>query len=211
MPNISLLLEGDGDFQAVPLLLRTICNDLELFNVSILPKPKKAGTAAKLGQPGVLENFLKYASFENCDVILLVVDVDEGCPVEIARNFVARAQALHLEGNPRIAFAFLKPEFEVFFLFSLESLAAKFPADSIDVPPDFTTDDLEAKRDSKNRLSSFMPKGKIYKETRQQAKYVNHLDYDILRERCRCYQHLESAIRWIASAPDGERVYPVGE
>ena len=129
-PSIIAIVEGDGEFDAVPALLRRILWDrLCRFDIATR-KPKVAN-----GKPDLLkkfERFLEYALIEGCAAILVLVDADEECPFQQASDLAARATALNLDVPVAIVYA--KSEYETWFICSLSEFTGASIRDRLDIP-----------------------------------------------------------------------------
>ncbi len=78
MPAIVPIVEGDGDVQAVPLLLRRLLDYYQRWDWSV-SRARKAGGVMRLKRD--LGRYLRYAQLEpDCGAVLVLVDLDDGCP-----------------------------------------------------------------------------------------------------------------------------------
>lgn len=74
------IVEGYGDVAAIPTLLAKIGQVAGQAIVS--DKPIRAGEWGALRAKGALPKFLELAHSRNQDIILVILDLDDGCPVE---------------------------------------------------------------------------------------------------------------------------------
>jgi len=206
-----LLTEGMGDQIAVPYLLRKIVESLGANEIVPAARPIKAGDINKLIRPGQLERFIVYGSSrEDGDSVLLILDCDDSCPREVAREFLRRISAIQPPITKPVGIAFLKKEFECLFFASLPSIAERYPEfgwklDKLDI-----TQNMEDIRGAKGQLSRLMRTGRAYKETRDQVRFVSALDFDLLRVQSRSFRHCESVVEWMAGRRHGTaQLYPV--
>ncbi len=125
--KVILLVEGHGDITAVPRLLHNILEELEIYHVYTDRRPIKVGEIARLQKNGELEKFIRYGCLKDGDLILLVIDCDDDCPVDVARDFLKRIEAMGAAVSKKVGIVFFKKEFESLFLFSIESLATATP------------------------------------------------------------------------------------
>jgi hypothetical protein len=90
------IVEGLGDVQAFPILLRRLLHErYQRFDVEVA-KPKKAGDSGQLTRD--LERLLEYAaSTPRCGSILVLIDADDKCPKELAECLASRSKALVLD------------------------------------------------------------------------------------------------------------------
>lgn len=199
MPTLVPVVEGDGEMAAVPLLLRRILQRMERWDWSI-------GTARKIGGIGKLrkefDNLLdRLARAPNCDAILILNDMDDGCPVTEALALAQRAHALMLPCP--VALVLAHREYEAWFLASLPTIAGNY-----DLPANLVYQGaFEGRRDVKGWLSDQMPPGKIYKETIHQVKMTNSLDIDLALSS-RSFQRFYHAVEeLVCTAGVAERGY----
>jgi hypothetical protein len=119
---------------------------------------------------------------------------------------VARVEGL--QAGKRVGVAFFNAEFENMFICCLDVIAERFPEYGWNLDRWDIEQDHESVVGAKGYISRHMQKGKVYKETRDQVKFLEGLDYERLRARSRSFKLLEGLLRWLAN--DGEHsVYPV--
>jgi hypothetical protein len=136
MPKIVPIVEGDGEMEAVPILLRRILHDkLEAYDWRV-GLPKKAHGLTTLRKK--LPNFIRYAQIEpEATHILIILDLDDGCPMVEAQALAEEIRLL--APNLPVAVVFAHREYEAWFLASLPSLAGRNG-----LPPDaFYRDEVE--------------------------------------------------------------------
>jgi hypothetical protein len=61
LSDIVPIVEGPGDVQAAPILIRKILYEYFTFFDIGVAKPKKAGGRSTLDRPGGIERFIEYA------------------------------------------------------------------------------------------------------------------------------------------------------
>jgi len=203
-----LLVEGDGDREAVPLLVRRLFSEIGRPECSPAPRPIRCGDLPKLLRTGALEKFVTYACTRpDGDSVLLVVDCDDDCPPEVVGKLSQRAEPIARKFRKRIGIALMHREFETLFLYALPDLAEKFR----DLP--WELEGWEAGRDwtqvrgAKEELRRQMG-GRVYKETRHQVRFASALDLTAVGARCRSLAHLASTLRWLTEDGKSEAVYP---
>ena len=115
--NIIAIVEGPGDRDAVPALLRRILWErLDRYDIDV-SKTKVAN-----GKPNLikrLEDYVGYALIEGCTAILILLDADTDCPVQLARELAERAATLNL--RVPLAVACAKHEYEAWFISCLST------------------------------------------------------------------------------------------
>lgn len=190
MKKLVTLVEGEGDFDAVPVLLRKLFKRLGRFDwqpgdvvrVGELPKLRKNLER----QVGALRVRMAQGT---CHGALVLLDLDRGCPLHEATRLAAELASYGLPYPVAVVFA--HREYEEWFVSSLDSIVPNFPT----VFPNGARRDypLESKPGVKEWLTRQMPLGKIYKETVQQRQFTEHLDPERARE-CRSFRRLLHAL-----------------
>src|SRR5438067_1801215 len=124
MPKIVPIVEGDGEVEAVPLLLGKLVAGMRRPEIGISRPPLSAGSCANLTRAGGLEGFIQIAALRSdCAAILVLMDADKGCPLKIAQDFVGRINSLGTKHPVVVVIA--NCEYEAWILASLESIAGR--------------------------------------------------------------------------------------
>lgn len=193
------IVEGPGDIEAVPALLTRILQDEGHWQWYI-------GRAHKAHNLDTLKNGLEYflrnaAKQKNCAAILILLDLDDGCPKEEAEKLAKEIKALNLAQPVAIVFAYR--EYEAWFLASLPTIAGhhNLPSDVV------YQGDPESKRDAKGWLKQRMV-GRRYNPTTHQKKFTSLIDLELAYENSRSFQRLYHAIEQLLEAAEtGDRGY----
>ena len=128
MTRILPIIEGDGDFAAVPELIRRVAHQYGRFDVQVC-RPHKRGDLPKV--LGRFEDFFKTALLERCP-ILWVLDYDCAECTDQARHVAElRARGAALANGIAFEFVFLVQEFETLFLADHDSSIASTPTPSL--------------------------------------------------------------------------------
>lgn len=194
MRRIIPIVEGDGDVRAAPVLLRRILHErLQVFDWEIARAHKANGLRYFSSNAS---RFLQYAfSVPECAGLLLLFDLDDGCPKAEALQLTQRLQQEFVRAPVAVALA--HREFEAWFLASAESLSGQF-----DLPTPLTyVGEVETRRDAKGWLTDQMPPGKIYKETFHQEQMAARMDLTVAFERSRSFRRLVHALEQVTTAP----------
>ena len=189
------IVEGPGDVQATPILLRKILWDhLNCYNIGVV-KPKKAGGRGALDRVGGLERFIEYASSTpNCGGILVLVDCDEDCARDWAKLTCDRCKEVGV--SVPIAVVCAVHEYEAWFLASLDSVRG-----SGRLNQDMHYDgNPEAVSGVKGWFTQQMPPGRAYKETIDQASLTSLIDISLARANSRSFRRLCHALEELQSA-----------
>ncbi len=191
------LVEGDGDVLAIPVLLRKLLHEKQLFDVEIL-KPKRRGDLNSV--QGRLRDYLLDASHEDC-LILWVLDFDSKnhkCVVETAQNLERSFEEILPNYPAKVCF--IVKEYESLFLANPAALKTVFPAlDSSKIPLE-----PESPRGCKELISKALPRGTAYKERIDQEKITAHLNLETLRQNSTSFRHLEKTINELLAALPAE-------
>lgn len=134
--RISCVVEGHGDVEAVPILIKRVAQEVQLpHEVSIeatIRTPK-----SKLIKPGELERAVELAArkLSGHGAVFVLLDSDDDCPHELGPLLLARAR--NARSDLPITVVLAKREFESWFITAIESLAGQngFPV-QIQAPPD---------------------------------------------------------------------------
>ncbi len=187
--KLHLIVEGEGDATALPILVRKILEKHQLFNVA-LTSPQISGDVNKSRKR--FADFFRYALKNKCPV-LWILDCDDkeiGCPVEHVSYFRGQLQSTSFAGAQPIEFAFFVQEFEALFLIEQKALRDFYQL-STDIPIDPAA---ASRRDAKGEIARLLPKDRGYKETIDQAKITHRLNLETCAQVSRDFRHLESAI-----------------
>lgn len=183
------IVEGQGDMQAVPLLLRRVLHEVcARFDVEVL-QVQKRGEWPRVKRD--FDRMYRSARIESTS-ILWVVDFDcEECldPI-IERNWL-RQQVARIDPSGRVEIVFMIQEYESLFLSDPSCICSSYPELS-----ETTTfpSEPEAVRDAKGWISNALPKGRAYKPTTDQAKLTSRLDLNRLRQTSSSYRRFEKAV-----------------
>jgi hypothetical protein len=122
--RLACIVEGHGEVQAVPVLLRRLANALNP-TLALQVEPPIRITKSKLLQAGELERAVELAARKvgSAGAILILLDSDEDCPATLGPNLLGRACAAR--GDIPISVVLAKHEFEAWFLAAAESLRGR--------------------------------------------------------------------------------------
>ncbi len=181
---IKPIVEGHGECRAAPVLLRRLAERMGVYDPPLL-RPgrypasqllKKEPTGWTTG-PG-FDKAIGHARNEKARAILVLLDADDDCAVEIARDL--QPKLMRAAGGIPQAMILAVREYEGWFLASLETL---FPqAADLNRHP-------ESVRGAKECLERLVP-GYYYVETTDQARLSASMDLDLVYSRCRSFRKL---------------------
>lgn len=183
------IVEGDGDLQAVPVLIRRLLQDVHhRFDIQLLPAQRR-GEWPRVKRE--FERFYLSARLHNAPIFwILDFDCDDCVDVHLEERWLKK-RAAELDPQGKIEVAFIVKEFESLFLYDEASTRGAFPELPLSIR--FPTQP-EAVRDAKGWLSGALPKGRAYKPTTDQARLTSRLDLHLLRHTSPSFQRFEQAL-----------------
>jgi hypothetical protein len=192
--RIAAIVEGHGECEAVPILIRRIAQTIDLGFVPRILPPLRI-PASRLLKQGEIERSVDLAArkLQGKGGILIIVDCDweDGCPAEDGPILLRRAVAAR--GDLPIAVILAKREFEAWFLAAAESLRGKFG-----LPGDLESPAYpESIRGAKEWLTDKMPSGRAYAETTDQPAFAAVFDMNTARRADsfdKCYRDIRSLL-----------------
>jgi Domain of unknown function (DUF4276) len=190
MKRLLPIVEGDGDMQAVPPLMRRVLNDVLFRSDVTVLRAQKRGEWPRVKRD--FERVYRSARLEAAP-ILWVVDFDgEDCRDSSVERKWLGEQARRIDSSGRVEVVFMIQEYESLFLSEPRALRQTFPELRSDLafPPN-----PEAIRNAKGWISTALPKGRAYKPTIDQARITARLDLDALRSTSESYRRFERAVQ----------------
>ena len=189
MAHIVPIVEGHGEVQAVPVLIRRIAADVAPGVVVHVVKPLRVPRQKVLKQ-GQLEEALRIAAIESRSDgrILILLDANGDCPRDLAPNTLARASTTR--SDRRIQVVLANREYEAWFLAAAGSIAGRRGLDDGVLPPDAP----ESIRDAKGWLTQRMAPGRSYREVRDQAALTARMDLQQARLRAPSFDKMWRAV-----------------
>src|SRR5580658_4853050 len=187
--RVALILEGQGDVLAFPGMVRKIA--LQLREELIATNPIKTGGYHALKKAGQLERFVEMAARRpGVELVLIAVDLDDGCAAEERRAFERRCAKLSAGLNVDVRVAFCVREYECWFLENVDQLRVDAPEYNWD--PSFVCSDPVRVRDAKGVISAAIRQH--YKPTIDQLRLTMKLDLRKLYERNRSFRRFARAL-----------------
>lgn len=173
--NLSCIVEGEGEEEAIPVTIRRIANRVAPELVLKIHNFRVHGN--KLVKPGELERSVELAARRagRDGAILIVMDCDDDCPATLGPELLARAQRARPDMPIRVVLA--KREFEAWFLAAAESLRSQRGlAPDLEAPAN-----PEAIRGAKEWLNARMGTGHHYRPTLDQPALAEVFDLERAR------------------------------
>jgi hypothetical protein len=113
--HFACIVEGHGEVQAVPVLLRRLASTLDPALSLQVAQPIRV-TKSKLLRPRELERTVELAARKvgSAGAIFILLDSDDDCPATLGPELLQRARAAR--GDVPIAVVLAKREFEAWFV-----------------------------------------------------------------------------------------------
>jgi hypothetical protein len=169
--KIATIVEGHGEVEAVPILIRRIVAEVAAGTVTDLARPIRV-PRGRLLRVRELERAVELAARQvgSDGCILIVLDADDDCPRELAPEILSRARGARPDRQIRVVLP--KAEYESWFLAAASSLAGLRGIRSDVVAPTAP----EEIRDAKAWLTQHMSVGRSYHETVDQPALSARFD-----------------------------------
>ncbi len=193
--KIACVVEGFGDVDALPILLKRIVKSIDADVMLDASRAPIRVPRNKIEKPQVIEDAVNAAAKQVGGVggILLLFDADKDCPKKLALNLSKKAK--ETRSDLPISVVLANREYESWFLASAESLRGKHGlSDTFEAPAN-----IEDKRGAKEWLEKYMPPGSSYKETIHQPLFTREIDIELARQNSpsfnKLYRDLQVMIR----------------
>jgi len=201
--NLGCIVEGHGEVEAVPELLRRIWRELEPGFYLKVQRPWRIGRY-KLVKVGELETAIERMTRQlpSPRAILILIDAETDCPGKLGPELLARAKVARPDIPTGLVLA--KHEFEAWFLAAIESLRGQcgIADDAEEVP------DPEAVSDAKGFVKHNMEWGRGYSETVDQPALTASFDMQLARRRSasfdKCWREVERLFAKASRGPGHE-------
>lgn len=197
--KIGCIVEGDGEVESVPLLIRRIAaiHYPELAIITeIVRIPRN-----RIVRIGELERAVELA-FRNVGKqggIFIILDSDDDCPAQLGPELLHRVLRIHR--SLPIALVLAKYEFEAWFLAAAESLRGRRGLENDLHSPD----NPEAIRGAKEWLSQRMRSDRAYRPKRDQPALTALFDFEQARRVDsfdKCYRDIVRLLNELREASD---------
>jgi hypothetical protein len=170
---IAPIVEGHGEVQAIPILLRRMVAEAAPTAQLHLNPALRVKAGSFMNDDDYSRKYIELAARKakpwSNSCVLILLDCEDDCPAELGSDLLNRAKAFRSDVNIIVILAYR--EYETWFLASARSLQGicGLPLDLI--PPV----DPESFRDAKGWLSEKM--GLPYNETDHQPRLTNAFDF----------------------------------
>ena len=193
--KIAAIVEGYGECEAVPVLIRRIAQTIDPGFVPKILSPIRV-PASRLRKEGEIERSVELAARKlggrGGILVVLDCDWDNSCPAVDGPALLKRA--VDVRNDLPIAVILAKKEFEAWFLAAAGSLRGKhgLPND-LEAPAD-----PEEIRGAKEWLSDKMLHGRSYAETTDQPAFAEIFDMNLARRADsfdKCFRAIEAMLK----------------
>lgn len=180
MARIAVIVEGKGEVQAVPELLRRIISEVSADDPPSIVRPIRA-PRDRIVKEGELERYVNLAVRHGGPEarILVLLDADEACPKELGPELLRRARQARPDKQIQVVLA--KREYEAWFIAAAESVIAGVPA---------APQTPEAIRGAKEWIGRYQP----YRPTADQAPMTAKFDMVQARRNAPSFDKLWRAV-----------------
>ncbi len=173
-PLIVPLVEGHGEIEAVPLLLRRFSAEkTPKISLKINP-PLRVRAGSFLSDENYFKKYIKLASakaMQGNGLVLILLDCEDDCPANLGPDLLRKAKEIRADVEYLVVLAYR--EYESWFIAAAESLRGCHG-----LPNSLTSpDDVEAIRGAKEWLGRRMPNK--YVPQIHQAGFTNKIDFDL--------------------------------
>jgi hypothetical protein len=218
MKRIVLFVEGEGEAEAVPKLVKQLLTEQNAWDaVSLDPNTFRVGEVSKLAKNNYHAWKRKLAASlkrRNVGAVLLVLDGDvekvEGkvfCAANVAKSLASEAASVGGGVTFSVAVVFARQEYESWLIAGIQSLAGKRLPDGRVIAKEAKAPEgnvEESPRNAKGWFSGVIEGG--YKPARDQAALTDLVDLQTVRNRkLRSFRRLECALAELVSAIRSEK------
>jgi len=199
--TIGCIVEGHGEVEAVPVLIRRLVSEVDPSISVRIPAPLRI-PKGRLVKEGELEKAVALIARKvaPAGAILVLLDSDEDCPATLGPNLLARAW--NARSDLPVAVVLAKQEYEAWFLAAASSLRGqrRLRAD-LAAPAE-----PEAIRGAKEWLSARMTGNFSYVETLDQPALTQIFDLEQARQTDsfdKCRREVEKLIQALRAVGEG--------
>jgi len=190
---IQPIVEGYGEMDAVPVLLRRLQAQLGVYTFQIARPIRR--TRSQLATEEQVRRSVRLAlGIPACSGILILFDSDKDCPKEFGPTVKAWAQAEARTVPCEVVLA--HHEYEAWFIAAIESLRG-FRGVRVDATSHPTP---EGVRDCKGALENTMEDGASYSPRIHQAAFSGQIDLGRAYLSCRSFRRLTKAFGQLSEA-----------
>jgi hypothetical protein len=182
------IVEGHGEIDAVPALLRRIREECGASAWLEVEPPIRVKSASLINDCTYFQRYIQLAAAKAAQKksgrswVLILLDCEDDCPAQLGPLLLERAQAVRSDVDYVVALAYR--EYESWFLAAAVSLRGKYGLPGDLVPPA----DIDRIRDAKGWLSRHM--SGTYNPSDDQCKFTHAFDLQQARAASRSFDRL---------------------
>lgn len=171
-PFIVPIVEGHGETQAVPLLLRRFCAEKNPNAFFEINKPLRVKAGSFLNDESYFRRHVLLAAAKAAQengLVLILLDCEDDCPAEVGPRLLDKARSVRSDMEYLVVLAYR--EYESWFIAAAESLRGHYGLpDDLSPPSDFETI-RAAKEWLGRRMSGYDP-------LNHQASFTSQIDLE---------------------------------
>ncbi|MGQ4517113.1 DUF4276 family protein [Streptomyces sp. DW26H14] len=198
--TIASVVEGEGEISALPVLLRRLMHESEIWDADI-PRPflvDRGRLVRRGGLEAAVEAQARRVPPEHPGGVLVVIDADDDCPAALGPSLLARAEATRPDRRTAVVMA--NREFEAWFLASAPSLGGRAGlAEHLEVPAN-----SETLRDCKGWLTHHRRDEVRYRPRVDQAALTQAMDLGLARTNSSSFDKFCRDITYLVTGKRGE-------
>lgn len=123
MTTIVTIVEGDGEVKALPILLRRVAEARGIYDLDV-PAPIRVRRDQFIRRDDEFKRKIQLAAAKAKDAkVIILLDADDDCPVELATDIAERAQLV--APGLKLSVVVARREYEAWLLAGADSLAGK--------------------------------------------------------------------------------------
>lgn len=192
---IASIVEGHGEVEAVPILLRRVAAEIDP-TCAIAALPPIRVTKSRLLMPGELERAVELAARRTAlpGGVLVLLDSDADCPAQLGPSLLRRAA----RSDVPVGIVLAKQEFEAWFIAAAHSISGKRGLRTdLEAPLD-----PESIQGAKEWLDERMARGRKYAETLDQPALAALFDLNAARN-LPSFNKLWRTVEWLLTSRIG--------
>ena len=198
--QIGCIVEGHGEVEAVPILIRRVAESFYPELLIDTPRPIRV-SRNQIVKAGELERVVELAArqISGQGAIFILLDSDDDCPAQLGPELLCRAR--QVRSDLPIAVVLAKHEFEAWFLAAAKSLRGQRGLKNNLQPPN----NPEAIRGAKEWLSQRREGPGTYRPTVDQPGLTDRFDFDQARHADsfdKCYRDIARLLNELRKASD---------
>lgn len=181
------LVEGHGEVEAAPLLLRRLLAEAHCHVIDV-GRPIRRTQSQLRSKEGIQAGVRLALLQPDCAAVVILFDGEDDCPKELGAQVRAWAGAVAAGKPCHVVVAYR--ECETWFLAALESLRGQYGIRNDAAAPA----NPESRRDAKAALEELMPADRAYSETGDQPAMSAAFDMGLAHRRNRSFRKLVKAV-----------------